>query len=220
MPKSAAPRTQRRKYVPPATAEPKAACLHLVRPDGKVLMIREDEGAWTDPGGRIAKGESLDAAAPRLLLKETGLELKQLLDIGARRIGSVYQKWSRAQVLVYEVPDIPGGHQWRDVDSLVRAGKARVFRDGGALTFRLDRNLALSAMLMARCHPGRGSEEPLFVALQMQRGVLVDMVQRRAVLDRPAGEPRILGGHRLTREKHLAACVVHRNDEAVLLVVV
>ena len=161
MPKSAALRTQRRKYVPPATAEPKAVCLHLVRPDGKALLLLEN-GVWNDPGGRIAKGESLDAAAPRLLLKETGLELKQLLDIGARRIGSVYQMWSRAQVIVYEVPDIPGGFQWRDPDDLVRAGKARVFRDGSALTFRLDRNLALSAMLMARCHPGRGSQEPLF----------------------------------------------------------
>ena len=104
----------------------------------------------------------LDAAAARLLLKETGLELSRLLEIGARRIGSVYQKWSRAQVIVYEVPDIPGGFQWRDPDDLVRAGKARVFRDGSALTFRMDRNLALSAMLMARCHPGRGSQEPLF----------------------------------------------------------
>eukprot|EP01043_Picozoa_sp_COSAG02_P018587 COSAG02_NODE_872_length_16321_cov_6.491062_5_plen_122_part_00 len=27
---------------------------------------------------------------------------------------------------MYEVPDIPGGHQWRDPDDLVRAGKARV----------------------------------------------------------------------------------------------
>eukprot|EP01043_Picozoa_sp_COSAG02_P060990 COSAG02_NODE_8091_length_2714_cov_1.768260_3_plen_204_part_01 len=147
MPKSAAPRTQRRKYVPPATAEPKAVCIHLVRPDGKVLLLLEN-GVWTDPGGRIAKDESLDAAAARVLLKETGLELKQLLEIGARHIGSVYQRWSRADVQVYQVPDIPGGHQWRDVDSLVRAGKARVFRDGGALTFRLDRNLALSAMLI------------------------------------------------------------------------
>lgn len=154
MPKTAAARSKRR-YVPPDTAEPKAVCLHLVRPDGKVLLLNE-EGTWTDPGGRISKGESLDAAAARLLLKETGLELSQLLDIGARRIGNVYQKWSRAQVIVYEVPDIPGGYQWRDVDSLVRAGKARVFRDGSALTFRLDRNLALSAMLIARCHPGRG----------------------------------------------------------------
>ncbi len=162
MPKSAAPRTQRRKYVPPGTAEPKAVCLHLVRPDGKVLMIRGDEGAWTDPGGRISKNESLDAAAARLLLKETGLELKQLLEIGARHIGSVYQRWSRADVQVYQVPELPGGHQWRDPDDLVRDGKARVFSDGTKLTFRLDRNLALSAMLIARCHPGRGGQEPLF----------------------------------------------------------
>ena len=104
----------------------------------------------------------MDAAAARLLLKETGLELSQLLDIGAKRIGSVYQKWSRADVQVYQVPDIPGGFQWRDPDDLVRAGKARVFRDGSALTFRLDRNLALSAMLMARCHPGRGLPQPTF----------------------------------------------------------
>ena len=50
----------------------------------------------------------------------------------------------------------------RCLDFWMSACKARVFRDGSALTFRLDRNLALSAMLMARCHPGRGSEEPLF----------------------------------------------------------
>ena len=161
MPKTAAAARSKRRYVPPDTAEPKAVCLHLVRPDGKALLLLEN-GVWNDPGGRIAKGESLDAAAARLLVKETGLEISRLLEIGARRIGSVYQMWSRAQVIVYEVPDIPGGFQWRDPDDLVRAGKARVFRDGSALTFRLDRNLALSAMLMARCHPGRGSQEPLF----------------------------------------------------------
>ena len=154
MPKTAAAARSKRRYVPPATAEPKAVCLHLVRPDGKALLLLEN-GVWNDPGGRIAKGESLDAAAARLLVKETGLEISRLLEIGARRIGSVYQMWSRAQVIVYEVPDIPGGFQWRDPDDLVRAGKARVFRDGSALTFRLDRNLALSAMLMARCHPPR-----------------------------------------------------------------
>ena len=95
MPKTAAAAHSKRRYVPPDTAEPKAVCLHLVRPDGKALLLLEN-GVWTDPGGRIAKGESLDAAAPRLLLKETGLELSRLLEIGARRIGSVYQMWSRA----------------------------------------------------------------------------------------------------------------------------
>ena len=101
MPKTAAAARSKRRYVPPATAEPKAVCLLLVRPDGKVLMLQEN-GVWNDPGGRIAKGESLDAAAARLLLKETSLELSRLLEIGARRIGSVYQMWSRAQVIVYD----------------------------------------------------------------------------------------------------------------------
>eukprot|EP01043_Picozoa_sp_COSAG02_P023567 COSAG02_NODE_1263_length_13548_cov_13.881627_2_plen_298_part_00 len=70
-------------------------------------LVAMENGVWTDPGGRIAKGESLDAAAAKILLKETGLELSQLVEIGAKRIGSVYQKWSRADVQVYQVPDIP-----------------------------------------------------------------------------------------------------------------
>ena len=60
MPKSAAPRAQRRKYVPPATAAPKAVCVHLVRPDGKVLMLQQDDGVYSDPGGRIERGERWD----------------------------------------------------------------------------------------------------------------------------------------------------------------
>ena len=162
MPKTDAPRTQRRKYVPPSMAKPKTVCVLLVRPDGKVLMLQQDDGVYSDPGGRIERGERWDDAARRLLLKETGVDLSQLLDIGARRIGRAYQKWSRADVQVIQVPDIPGGHQWRDPDDLVYAGKGRIFRDGSKISFRLDMNLKCAAQYIARCHPGRVSEEPLF----------------------------------------------------------
>ena len=63
MPKSAALRTQRRKYVPPSIAIPKTVCVLLVRPDGKVLMLQQDDGVYSDPGGRIERGERWDDAA-------------------------------------------------------------------------------------------------------------------------------------------------------------
>ena len=94
------------------------------------------DGVLTDPGGRLQRGESWAGAAARLLLKETGLELSQLLEIGARCVGNAYQKWSRADIQVYQVPDIPGGFQWRDPDDLVRDGKApRLLQDESKATY-------------------------------------------------------------------------------------
>ena len=152
MPKSTAPRTQYRPYDPPSSGQPKAVCVFLVRPDGRTLLIRQPEdNVLTDIGGRLQPGESIDAAAARLLEKEGDLDLAR---IGARRVGSGYQRWSKAQVLVYAIPaytrdDCGVDRVWIDASSLVRVGKARETADGDALTFRTDANLKVAAPFIA-----------------------------------------------------------------------
>jgi colanic acid biosynthesis protein WcaH len=54
--------------------------------DGRVLlMLRNNEPGkdlWFTPGGRVLRGEELDEAVKRILLKETGLTYKSLEQVG------------------------------------------------------------------------------------------------------------------------------------------
>ena len=84
------------RYNPPATATPKTVCLLLVRPDGNIVVIQGQNSTWDDVGGRLLDNENIASGAARVVTKETGLTLQQL---SAELIGSVYQRFSRAQVL-------------------------------------------------------------------------------------------------------------------------
>lgn len=64
----------------PATAPPAGPVLGVsvaVWRDGKVLLIQRGHepwrGAWSLPGGRVERGETLAAAAAREMMEETGL---------------------------------------------------------------------------------------------------------------------------------------------------
>ncbi len=59
---------------------PKAAVGAVVIEEGKVLLIRRKyppkKGKWAIPGGSVNLGESLQAAAEREIMEETGLIIK------------------------------------------------------------------------------------------------------------------------------------------------
>eukprot|EP01043_Picozoa_sp_COSAG02_P020349 COSAG02_NODE_1002_length_15290_cov_16.085314_5_plen_189_part_00 len=157
MPKTTKPRRKPR-YNPPSTATPKTVCLLLVRPDGKIVVTACQNSTWDDVGGRLLDNENIASGAARVVTKETGLTLEQ---VSAELIGSVYQRWSRAQVLVYKIQDVSGSKfQWRDPSTLSRHGKGHVWPDGAKPSFRLDMNLKLAGAMVYRAH--RSNDEPLF----------------------------------------------------------
>ena len=152
------PARRKPPYNPPATATPKAVCLLLVRPDGNIVVIQGQNSTWDDVGGRLLDNENIASGAARVVTKETGLTLQQL---SAELIGSVYQRFSRAQVLVYKIQDVKDSKlQWRDPSTLTRHGKGHVWPDGAKPSFRLDMNLKLAGAMVYRAH--RSNDEPLF----------------------------------------------------------
>lgn len=54
--------------------------------DGRLLVVKRGrppaQGAWSIPGGRVEPGESLEAAAVREALEETGLSVEIMRPIG------------------------------------------------------------------------------------------------------------------------------------------
>ncbi len=58
---------------------PRAACVLLVRPDGKILSISRGENTsdWGLPGGKVEKRETLPEAARNELREETGIVADQ-----------------------------------------------------------------------------------------------------------------------------------------------
>lgn len=64
------------------------ACVDVViEHKGKVLLVlrtnKPAQGEWWPPGGRILKGESIEQAAVRKVLQETGLRIEIVKQIGA-----------------------------------------------------------------------------------------------------------------------------------------
>ncbi len=59
---------------------PRVAVGAVVFKDGKVLLVRRgkapSEGEWAIPGGSVRLGESLQAAAEREILEETGIVIR------------------------------------------------------------------------------------------------------------------------------------------------
>lgn len=59
---------------------PRVAVGALVVKDGRVLLVRRgqppSEGLWAIPGGRVELGESLQEAAEREIMEETGLIIR------------------------------------------------------------------------------------------------------------------------------------------------
>jgi 8-oxo-dGTP diphosphatase len=50
-----------------------------LREDGRIALIkRRDDGRWALPGGLVDWGESLEQAATRELLEETGLQITRI----------------------------------------------------------------------------------------------------------------------------------------------
>ncbi|WP_338727805.1 NUDIX hydrolase [Haladaptatus sp. DJG-WS-42] len=80
------PVNQTTTALPPATYE--RACeqfaagrvvcagVRLEDPDGRVLLVKEDDGTnrWAEPGGRVGADETLEAGAKRLVKRTTGLD--------------------------------------------------------------------------------------------------------------------------------------------------
>src|SRR3970040_1301437 len=72
-------------------ADPKVAAGVLVRPDGKVLLVRRaiepQQGRWSLPAGFVDADEDPRRAAQREALEETGLEVEAtgILDIFSGR---------------------------------------------------------------------------------------------------------------------------------------
>ncbi len=59
---------------------PKVTAAAVVEREGKVLMVRRamepGQGLWSLPGGYVDRGETVEAAAEREVLEETGLTVK------------------------------------------------------------------------------------------------------------------------------------------------
>ncbi len=68
--------------------------------ENKVMLMREIDGAWEAPGGRIQKGENLIEALKRECLEETGLKC-EILDKRPLITYPALDRTGRPRIMIY-----------------------------------------------------------------------------------------------------------------------
>jgi len=79
----------------------------------KILMVRQQVGYWAGkwifPGGKLEMGETLEAAARREVLEETGCSFETVRQIGAYVSYDPRTSFEKQVVLVYYLGQYTGG---------------------------------------------------------------------------------------------------------------
>lgn len=85
----------------------------VIGDDKKILMVRQMAGYWGGrwifPGGKLEPGESLEAAAHREVLEETGCRFATIRQIGAYVSYDPDTSFEKQVVLVYYLGQYAGG---------------------------------------------------------------------------------------------------------------
>ena len=81
--------------------------------DKKILMVRQQVGYWAGkwifPGGKLEMGETLEGAARREVLEESGCHFDTVRQIGAYVSYDPYTSFEKQVVLVYYLGEFTGG---------------------------------------------------------------------------------------------------------------
>ena len=81
--------------------------------DKKLLLVRQQVGYWAGkwifPGGKLEMGETLEAAARREVLEETGCQFETVRQVGAYVSYDPYTSFEKQVVLVYYLGEHSGG---------------------------------------------------------------------------------------------------------------
>jgi ADP-ribose pyrophosphatase YjhB (NUDIX family) len=81
--------------------------------DKRMLMVRQQAGYWAGkwifPGGKLEMGETLEGAARREVLEETGCTFETVRQIGAYVSYDPQTSFEKQVVLVYYLGNLAGG---------------------------------------------------------------------------------------------------------------
>jgi 8-oxo-dGTP diphosphatase len=81
--------------------------------DKKILMVRQQIGYWAGkwifPGGKLEMGETLEGAARREVIEETGCNFETIRQIGAYVSYDPHTSFEKQVVLVYFLGEYAGG---------------------------------------------------------------------------------------------------------------
>lgn len=85
----------------------------VIGKDKKILMVRQQVGYWAGkwifPGGKLEMGETLEGAARREVLEETGCQFETVRQIGAYVSFDPHTTFEKQVVLVYYLGEYAGG---------------------------------------------------------------------------------------------------------------